>query len=57
MDRSQNMGPNYWKYFLCHGAARNRGYGLLGVGCVDCVLDACLVCIGPGMAMDFGFTR
>ena len=33
------------------------GMGCLGVGCVDCVLNGCLVCIGPGMAVDYGFTR
>ena len=30
--------------------------GCLGVVCVICVLDVCLVCIGPGMAVDCGFT-
>ena len=33
------------------------GMGCLGVGCVDCVLNGSLVCIGPGMAVDCGFTR
>ena len=27
------------------------GFGL------TCVLNSCLVCIGPGMAVDFGFTK
>ena len=30
--------------------------GCLGVVCVICVLDVCLVCIGSGMAVDCGFT-
>ena len=24
---------------------------------LTCVLNGCLVCIGPGMAVDFGFTK
>ena len=29
----------------------------LGAVCVLCVLNVCLVCIGPGMAVDYGFTK
>ena len=31
--------------------------GCLGVIGLTCVLNGCLVCIGPGMAVDFGFTK
>ena len=29
------MGPNYWKYFLCHGAAVTVGRGFLDKLSVD----------------------
>ena len=29
----------------------------LGAVCVLCSLNVCLVCIGPGMAVDCGFTK
>ena len=57
MDQSQNMGPNYWIYFLAMELLVTVGMGCLGVGWVDCVLNGCLVCIGSGMAVDCGFTR
>ena len=31
--------------------------GCLGVVCLTCALIGCLVCIGPGMAVDCGFTK
>ena len=33
------------------------GTGCLGAVCVICALDVCLVCIGPGMTVDCGFTK
>ena len=29
----------------------------LGAVCVLCALNVCLVCIGPGMVVDCGFTK
>ena len=29
----------------------------LGAVCVLCALNVCSVCIGPGMAVDYGFTK
>ena len=31
--------------------------GCLGMVCLTCALNGCLVCIGPGMAVDCGFTK
>ena len=31
--------------------------GCLGVVCLTCALNGCLVCIGPRMAVDCGFTK
>ena len=31
--------------------------GCLGVVCLTCELNGCLVCIGPGMAVKSGFTK
>ena len=31
--------------------------GCLGVVCLTCALNGCLVCIGPGMAVKSGFTK
>ena len=33
------------------------GTGYLGAVCVICALNVCLVCIGPGMDVDCGFTK
>ena len=33
------------------------GMGCLGVVCVDLCIDVCLVYNGPGMALDYGFTK
>ena len=53
------IGPKYGTelmqgFFLSQGAAVA---GCLGVVCLICVLNVCLVCFGPGMAVDFGFTK
>ena len=31
--------------------------GCLGVVCLTCALNGCLICIGAGMAVDCGFTK
>ena len=56
------IGPKAWdRIDLIYGTQCEElvtvGMGYLGVGCVDCVLNGCLVCIGLGMAVDCGFTR
>ena len=60
--RGRWIGPKTWdriigNIFFAMEQPVTMGMGCLGVGCVDCVLNGCLVCIGPGMAVDCGFTR
>ena len=55
------IGPKTWDRidtrFFEPRCSRSCFRGCLGVVCVICVLDDCLVCIGPGMAVDCGFTK
>ena len=55
------IGPKTWDRidtrFLESRCSRSCFRGCLGVVCVICVLDVCLVCIGPRMAVDCGFTK
>ena len=55
------IGPKTWDRidtrFLEPRCSRSCFRGCLGVVCVIYVLDVCLVCIGPGMAVDCGFTK
>ena len=55
------IGPKTWDRidtrFLEPRCSRSCFRRCLGVVCVICVLDVCLVCIGPGMAVDCGFTK
>ena len=60
--RGRWIGPKTWdriigNIFFAMEQPVTVGMGCLGVGCVDCVLNGCLVYIGPGMAVDCGFTR
>ena len=52
------IGPKTWdridSRFFELRCSRSCFRGCLGVVCVICVLDVCLVCIGPGMAVDCG---
>ena len=43
--------------FLEPRCGRSCFRGCLGTVCVICALNVCLVCIGPGMAVNFGFTK
>ena len=60
MDRSQNMGPNYWKFFRNFGEVVSVQSHVRAVW-VDIVLIyvliCVLVCIGPEMAEKSGFTK
>ena len=55
------IGPKTWDRidtrFLEPRCSRSCFKGCLGAVCVICVLDVCLVCVGPGMAVDCGFTK
>ena len=45
---------NFWRLYGLPVTVQNFsgcGFGL------TCVLNGCLVCIGPGMTVDFGFTK
>ena len=58
-DRSQNLGPKLWN---CFRILDSRGPPqTVWAVWVDVVLtyalNGCLVCIGPGMAVDCGFTK
>ena len=60
--RGRWIGPKTWdriigNIFFAMEQPVTVGMGCLGVGCVHCVLNGCSVCIGPGMAVDCGFTR
>ena len=60
MDRSQNMGPNYWNFFF-ETLERPFMYTHVGAVWVDYVLIfvliCALVCIGPEMAEKSEFTK
>ena len=45
------------RFFFEPRCSRSCFHGCLGVLCLICVLNGCLVCIGPGMAVDCGFTK
>ena len=55
------IGPKTWDRidtrFLEPRCSRSCLRGCLSAVCVICVLDVCLACIGPGMAVDCGFTK
>ena len=55
------IGPKTWDRidtrFLEPRCSRSCFRGCLGVVCVICVLDVCLVSIRPGMAVDCGFAK
>ena len=51
--RGRWIGPKTWdqiigNIFFAMEQPVTMGMSCLGVGCVDCVLNGCLVCIGPG---------
>ena len=56
-DRSQIWDRIDARFFFEPWCSRSCFHGCLGVVCLTCVLNGCLVCIGPGMAVDFGFTK
>ena len=56
-DRSQMWDRIDARFFFEPRCSRSCFHGCLGVLCLICVLNVCLVCFGPGMAVDFGFTK
>ena len=58
---SRVIGPKTWDRidirFLEPRCSRSCFRGCFSAVCVICVLDVCLVCIGPRMAVDRGFTK
>ena len=62
--RGRLIGPKTWdridKIFerkMEQPVTAPRLFGLFGCGFLICVLNVCLVDIGPGMAVNFGFTK
>ena len=57
----RTIGPKYgtelMQGFFEPRCSRGCSHGCLGVICLNCVLNGCLVCFGPGMAVDCGFTK
>ena len=51
------MGPNHWKFFLCHGAAVTVGRGCLDKLSVDLWIKWCFGMYRAGMAVKSGFTK
>ena len=56
------IGPKYGTelmqgFFFEPRCSRSCFHGCLGVVCLICMLNVCLVCFGPGMVVDFGFTK
>ena len=55
------IGPKTWDRidtrFLEPRCSHSCFRGCLGTVCVICALNVCLVCIGPGMTVNFGFTK
>ena len=56
-DRSQIWDRIDARFFFEPRCSRSCFHGCLGVLCLICVLNVCLVCFGPGMAVDCGFTK
>ena len=56
-DRSQIWDRIDARFFFEPWCSRSCFHGCLGVVCLICVLNVCLVCFGPGMAVDCGFTK
>ena len=56
-DRSQIWDRIDARFFFEPRCSRSCFHGCLGVVCLIWVLNVCLVCFGPGMAVDFGFTK
>ena len=51
-DRSQIWDRIDARFFFEPRCSRSCFHGCLGVFCLICVLNVCLVCFGPGMAVD-----
>ena len=56
-DRSQIWDRIDARFFFEPRCSRSCFHGCLGVVCLICVLNVCLVCFGPGMTVDCGFTK
>ena len=56
-DRSQIWDRIDARFSLSQGAAVAVFMAVWRVLCLICVLNVCLVCFGPGMAVDCGFTK
>ena len=56
-DRSQIWDRIDARFFFEPRCSRGCFHGCLGVVCLICVLNGCLVCVRPGMAVNFGFTK
>ena len=56
-DRSQIWDRIDARFFFEPRCSRSCFHGCLGVLCLVCVLNDCLVFFGLGMAVDCGFTK
>ena len=56
-DRSQIWDRIDARFFFEPRCSRSYFHGCLGVVCLICVLNVFLVCFGPRMAVNFGFTK
>ena len=56
-DRSQIWDRIDARFFFEPRCSCSYFHGCLGVVCLICVLNVCLVCFGPGMAVDCGLTK
>ena len=56
-DRSQIWDRIDARFFFEPRCSCSCFHGCLGVLCLICVLNVCLVCFGPGMTVDCGFTK
>ena len=56
-DRSQIWDRIDARFFFESRCSRSCFHGCLGVLCLIRVLNVCLVCFGPRMAVDWGFTK
>ena len=54
---SRMIGPKYGTELMRGFLEPRCSRGCLGVLCLICMLNVCLVCFGPGMAVDCGFTK
>ena len=53
----KNLGPNYWKVFGDFWIGRDSPEFQWVWFVLICVLNVCLVHIGPGKTVDFEFTK